>query len=57
MARDWRGMLADEAGATAIEYALLIGLIGLVIAVSATAIGTDLAAIFDKADAPLKTTS
>ena len=41
-----RNFLADEQGATAIEYGLLAGLIAVVIIVAVTTIGTNLKAIF-----------
>lgn len=38
----------DEEGATAIEYGLIAGLIAVGIAVGATALGTDLNALFSR---------
>ncbi len=38
----------DEAGATAIEYALIASLISVAIIAGATAIGNNLVTIFDK---------
>jgi pilus assembly protein Flp/PilA len=38
----------DESGATAIEYGLIASLIALAIIVAVTAVGTDLAAMFDR---------
>lgn len=37
----------DEAGATAIEYGLIAGLIAVVIITAVTAIGTDLTSTFE----------
>lgn len=37
----------DESGATAIEYGLIAALIAVAIIVAATAVGTELSAIFD----------
>ena len=41
-----RKFLSDEQGATAIEYGLLAALISVVIITAATAVGTNLSAIF-----------
>jgi len=41
-----RKFLKDEQGATAVEYALLVGLIAAIIIVSVAAIGTDINAGF-----------
>jgi len=41
-----QNFLADEQGATAIEYGLLAALISVVIITAATAVGTNLNAIF-----------
>ena len=45
--RPWLRRLASEKGQDAAEYALLIGLIALVIVVAITALGLNLAAVFD----------
>ncbi|MGB6175619.1 MAG: Flp family type IVb pilin [Methylocella sp.] len=39
-------LIDDQSGVTAIEYALIAGLIALVIITAVTAIGTDLSATF-----------
>ena len=39
--------LHDERGATAVEYALMAGLIALVIIVAVTLLGTNLSALFE----------
>jgi len=41
-----KDLAADKSGATAIEYALIAGLVSIVIVLGATAIGTKLSAIF-----------
>ena len=41
-----REFLSDEAASTAIEYGLIASLVGLVMAVGATALGNDLSAMF-----------
>jgi pilus assembly protein Flp/PilA len=41
--------IRDEEGASAIEYALLVALIGLVMAVGATTLGTKISAMFTSA--------
>jgi len=48
-----RRFLADEAGATAIEYALIAGLIFLAIVASIIPIGQALSGVFGDAAAPL----
>ncbi|WP_072385877.1 Flp family type IVb pilin [Hyphomicrobium sp. CS1BSMeth3] len=45
----------DASGATAIEYALIAGLISIVIVASATAIGGSLSDIFTKVNAGFPT--
>lgn len=40
------GSLRDERGATAIEYALIAGLVSIAIVTAATQIGTDLSDLF-----------
>jgi pilus assembly protein Flp/PilA len=39
--------LHDEQGATAVEYALMVGLIALVIIVAVTLLGTNLSTLFE----------
>lgn len=41
-----RKFMSDESGATAIEYGLIASVVGLVMAVGATALGNDLSALF-----------
>ena len=41
-----RDMTADSGGATAIEYALIAGLLSIVIVTAVTAIGTQLSTFF-----------
>jgi pilus assembly protein Flp/PilA len=48
-----QNFLADEQGATAIEYGLLAALISVVIITAATAVGTNLNAIFTAISAKL----
>jgi pilus assembly protein Flp/PilA len=43
-----RNFLADEQGATAIEYGLLVALISLVIVAGATLLGANLNALYTK---------
>ena len=45
----------DESGATAIEYGLLAALVTLGIAVGATALGTELGALFTRISTRLST--
>ena len=47
--------MEDESGATAIEYALLAGLIGVVIVGAATTAGTYASSIFQKVSDVLQT--
>jgi pilus assembly protein Flp/PilA len=47
--------LSDEQGATAIEYGLLAALISVVIITAATAVGTNLTAIFTAISTKLAT--
>jgi pilus assembly protein Flp/PilA len=47
MIKQMKAFLQDEEGATAIEYGLLAGLIGILIIGGATIIGTQLDRIFD----------
>lgn len=48
-----RNFWQDEEGATAIEYGLIAGLIAVGIIVAATALGTDLSALFTRISAKL----
>ena len=48
-----RHFLAGESGATAIEYALIATLIGVVIIVGVTAVGTKLSTSFSNVSAKL----
>jgi pilus assembly protein Flp/PilA len=45
----------DEAGASAIEYALLVALIALAITAGATTLGTNISGMFTKAAAQIPT--
>jgi pilus assembly protein Flp/PilA len=45
----------DEAGASAIEYALLVALIALAITAGATTLGTKISGMFTKAAAQIPT--
>ena len=45
--------IQDDAGASAIEYALLVSLIALAIVVGVTALGTKIAGVFTNAAAKL----
>lgn len=45
--------LRDEEGASAIEYALLVGLIAVAIVAAVTALGTKVAGVFTSATAKL----
>lgn len=45
----------DESGATAIEYGLIAALIAVAIITAATAVGTDLSALFNDVSTELKT--
>ncbi len=49
-----QSFLADEAGATAIEYALMSSLIALVLVAVLTGLGTQLSAEFSEVSAALK---
>jgi pilus assembly protein Flp/PilA len=55
MAASLRALLEDEAGATAIEYALLAGLIATVIVVSVAALGRTLDGLYGEANTELVT--
>jgi pilus assembly protein Flp/PilA len=46
--------LADEAGATAIEYGLIAALIAVVIITGVTAVGTQLSTVFTNVSGNLK---
>ena len=46
--------VADESGATAIEYALLASLISVAIITAATTLGSNINATFNKVSAQLK---
>jgi pilus assembly protein Flp/PilA len=52
--RNILAFINDEEGASAIEYALLVALIALAITVGATALGTQINAMFNDAAAKLK---
>jgi pilus assembly protein Flp/PilA len=47
MTRAFRALLKSEDGATAIEYALIAGLLSVVIIGAAQAVGTNLIVVFD----------
>lgn len=47
--------LANEDGATAIEYGLIAALIGVAIIVAVTSVGTELSALFNRISGKLKT--
>ncbi len=49
--------LKDESGATAIEYGLIAALIAVAIITAATAVGTDLSAMFGKVSTQVKAAS
>jgi|WetSurMetagenome_2_1015567.scaffolds.fasta_scaffold471499_1 pilus assembly protein Flp/PilA len=49
--------LRDEEGASAIEYALLVALIALAITAAATALGTNIAGLFNNASSKLSSAS
>ena len=53
----WLVALADKAGATAIEYGLLAGLIAVAIIVSITAISGSINTKFNKVSSTLSSTS
>jgi pilus assembly protein Flp/PilA len=48
------GFLADEAGATAIEYGLIAALIAVVIITAVTTVGTNLSGTFTSVAASIK---
>jgi len=49
-----KGFLADEAGATAIEYALIASLIAIALVTVLTNLGTQLSAEFSEVSSSLK---
>jgi pilus assembly protein Flp/PilA len=49
-----KAFVADENGVTAIEYGLIAALVGVAMAVAATALGTNLDALFDDIAAKLE---
>ena len=51
-----RRFIRDEEGASAIEYALIAGLIAVVIVTALSPIGTEIGKIFDKILTALQTT-
>lgn len=53
LCRTSRRLLADDTGATAIEYALLAGLIAIVIIASAITLGQTLNGMFEGANSEL----
>jgi pilus assembly protein Flp/PilA len=53
--RTLRRLLADDSGATAIEYALLAGLIAMAIIGSAIMVGETLAGIFEHTNTEIST--
>jgi len=52
--RHFIALMRDESGVTAIEYALIASLIAIVIIVAVTAVGNNLAAIFNAVAAALR---
>ena len=50
----FKSFLADDAGATAIEYALISSLIALALVTALTALGTQLSGEFSEVSAALK---
>lgn len=48
-----RRLAADDTGATAIEYALIAGLISIVLIAGATLIGTELVGMFTSVDSAI----
>jgi pilus assembly protein Flp/PilA len=47
--------IANEDGATAIEYGLIAALIGVAIITAVTAVGTELSGVFDRVKTKLST--
>ena len=52
MARTWWDGLANEDGATAIEYALMVALIAMVIVVAVTLLGQETNSAFERVEFP-----
>ena len=50
-----RRLAADNSGATAVEYRLLVALIALAIVVAVNQVGTRISAVFDSLSASLST--
>lgn len=48
MKKRWQAFVADDSGATAIEYSLIAAMIGLAIIAGARALGTTLSGTFAK---------
>ena len=48
MRKFWKRFVSDETGATAIEYGLIAGLIGVVIITAVTLVGTNVSGTFTK---------
>jgi pilus assembly protein Flp/PilA len=55
--KKFMAFIRDEQGASAIEYALLVALIALAITAGATALGTNISAMFNNASTKLNTAS
>jgi pilus assembly protein Flp/PilA len=55
MTKVFRAWLKNEDGATAIEYALIAGLISIVIVGTAQAVGSDLINVFELVSSGLQT--
>ena len=53
----FRSFVADESGATAIEYGLIAALISVVIIGTLTSLGSDLKTKFSKIDSAIKNAS
>jgi pilus assembly protein Flp/PilA len=53
MLKALKTLVKDEAGATAIEYGIIVGLISVMIIAAATEIGTDIKANFEDIAAKL----
>lgn len=49
-----KAFMADEEGATAIEYAVIAGLIAVAIVTAAGILGTDVSAVFTKISTAIK---
>ena len=49
-----KSFIADREGATAIEYAVIAGLIAVAIVTTAKALGTDISAVFTKVSTQIK---